>query len=159
MIQLEFTHDDIVALQYWRFYYPDPRVQIKMEALFLKSQGFPHFEIARLTGISKESVHNYLQQYQQGGLERLTRFNYHREGSALMQHKDSIEAQLRDTPPATIKEAASIIESLTGIKRSPTQIRKFLKDIGMECRKVGVIPAKADPDVQEEFKKRVRATS
>ena len=43
------------------------------------------------------------------------------------------------------------IEELTGIKRSETQIRKFLISIGLRPRKIGMIPAKADPEVQEKF--------
>ena len=46
------------------------------------------------------------------------------------------------------------IEKLTGIKRSPTQIGKFLKSIGIRRHKVGMIPAKADPDIQEKFIKK-----
>lgn len=62
---------------------------------------------------------------------------------------------MRKNPPASINQASSRIEELTGIKRSPTQVRVFLKKIGMKCRKVGVIPSKADPDVQEAFKKKI----
>ena len=45
------------------------------------------------------------------------------------------------------------IEDLTGLKRCETQIRNFLNKIGMQCRKVSMLPAKADPDKQESFKK------
>ena len=46
----------------------------------------------------------------------------------------------------------SKIEGLTSLKRSETQVREFLKAIGMKCRKVGMLPAKADPQAQENFK-------
>lgn len=154
MINLQFTQEDITALQHLRFHYPDPRVQKKMEAVFLKSQGVRHSDIARLVGVTDDTVHAYLKQYQQGGIERLKQFNYHRPCSALMEHRHTIADHLQLHPPTSINEAAAIIEALTGIKRSPTQVRQFLNDIGMKCRKVGVLPAKADPDVQEEFKKK-----
>ncbi len=41
------------------------------------------------------------------------------------------------------------LEPLTGIRRSPDRVRLFLKQLGMKCRKVGVIPAKADVAAQE----------
>ena len=69
-----------------------------------------------------------------------------------MNHKETIEDYFRKHPPATIKEAAAIIEQLTGVRRSPTQVRNFLKSIGMRLLKVGVVPSKADPDEQETFK-------
>lgn len=56
-------------------------------------------------------------------------------------------------PPASIKEAMAKIEDLTSIKRSETQIRNFLKKIGLKYRKVGMLPSKADADKQEKFKK------
>ena len=43
---------------------------------------------------------------------------------------------------------------MTGIKRSPTQVRKFLKSLGMKCLKIGSLPSKADPDEQEEYKEK-----
>ena len=51
------------------------------------------------------------------------------------------------------KEAMEKIEQLTGLRRSPDRVRVFLKSLGMECRKVGMVPAKADPQRQESFKK------
>jgi hypothetical protein len=44
------------------------------------------------------------------------------------------------------------IEHLTGIKRSPVQVRKYLHRIGVQRCKVGVLPAKADVQAQETFK-------
>lgn len=51
MTKIEFTEGDIKALNYERYHHPHPRVQRKMEALWLKSQGEPHNKIAQLTGI------------------------------------------------------------------------------------------------------------
>ena len=47
--------------------------------------------------------------------------------SALQEHYPSLEAYFRAHPPATITEAQGKIEALTGIKRSETQVREFLK--------------------------------
>ena len=45
MIKIEFTEGAIQALNYERYHHPHPRVQRKMEALWLKSQGEPHNKI------------------------------------------------------------------------------------------------------------------
>ena len=50
-----------------------------------------------------------------------------------------------------MKEAMAAIEQLTGIKRSENRVREYLNKIGMKRRKVGMIPAKADPENQERF--------
>lgn len=154
MIKINFTEEEKAALHHERFNHPHPRVQLKMEALYLKSQGLAHKEITRLTGIDENTLRTYLTQYLEGGIERLKEINFYRPTTKLVEYKDSIENYFRENPPATINEAIAKIDELTGIKRSPTQVRKFLKSLGMKPRKVGMIPSKAEPQEQERFKKK-----
>ena len=153
MIKIEFTEEEIRALNYERYHHPHPHVQRKMEALWLKSQGLPHKQIARLTDVSINVVTSYFREYQAGSIEKLKELNFYQPESQLRQHIETIETYFREHPPATIKEAMGKIEKLTGLKRSETQVRKFLLSIGLKCRKVGMIPAKADLEIQESFKK------
>ena len=53
MIYLEFSEEEQQALYYERFHHPHPRVQRKMETLWLKSQKLPHYQISKLVGISR----------------------------------------------------------------------------------------------------------
>jgi transposase len=91
--------------------------------------------------------------YQDGGIEKLKELRCYRPRSELMHHKATLEEHFRSHPVASIQEAIAVIEELTGIRRNPTQTRKFLKSIGMHRLKVGTIPSKADPSTQEMFKK------
>jgi transposase len=70
----------------------------------------------------------------------------------LADYRAIIEAEFRQRPPASVAEAAQRIEQLTGLTRGPTQVRQFLKSLGMKVRKVGQIPAKADVEAPERFK-------
>ena len=156
MIRIEFSADDIEQLNYERYHHPYPHVQKKMEVLYLKSQGLAHQEIRRLCRLSKTTLVKYLREYQQGGIEQLKRLNYQGQPSALNPHAETLKAYFEAHPPRCVSEAQAQIEALTGIKRSPSQIRAFLKRLGMDCRKVGFIPGKAsDPDhieTQESFR-------
>jgi len=154
VIQLEFTEEEKKAIYYERFNYPHPRVQLKMEVLWLKSQGETHQKIAKLAGVHVNTVTAYLEEYQLGGIEKVKEVRFNRPESELINYKETIEEELKKNPPATINQASARIEQLTGIKRSPTQIGIFLKKIGMKCRKVGVIPSKANPEAQDDFKKK-----
>jgi len=49
------------------------------------------------------------------------------------------------------------VTEVTGIKRGYTQVREFLLHIGMKPRKVGSVPAKANPEEQEEFLKKLQS--
>ena len=159
MIAIDFTEEDVEAFDYERYHHPHPRVQRKMEALWLKSQGLPHNQITRLTGISPNTLRAYLRQYQTGGIDALKHLNYSPQESELMAHQTTIEGYFRANPPATIKEAVAKIYELTGIQRSESRVREFFKKIGIEYRKVGHIPAGADVEAQEDFKKRTATAS
>jgi transposase len=154
MIKLEFTDEDKKLLSYWRFNHPHPRVQLKMEVLWLKSQGLSNQQIAKLAGISVNTVTSYNRDYQEGGIEKLKEIKFNRPESELKKHEKTIEKYFELNPPATINEAVQRIEELTGIKRSPTQVRKFLKSIGMRCLKVGTIPSKVDIEAQDSYREK-----
>jgi transposase len=151
MIHIDFTPDQIDALHRERFHHPHPRVQLKMEAVYLKSQGLPHREICRLARISENTLRSYLRQFLEGGVERLKRTDWEGTESELDGHRETLEEYFRGHPPRSTAEAAAEIERLTGIRRGPTQVRQFLKGLGLKYRKLGMIPAKADADEQAKF--------
>ena len=126
-IQLDIPPEIQAILNYERYRHPVPLVQRRMEALWLKSHGLPHAQIAKLVNVSENTLRDYFELYQEGGVEKLKEVNFYRPGSALDAHSSSLEAYFRDNPPASIKEAQSEIEALTGIRRSETQVREFLK--------------------------------
>jgi len=125
--QLEFTSEIRETLNHERYRHPVPLVQRRMEVLWLKSHGLPHALIAQLAGVSENTVREYFELYAAGGVEKLKEVHFYRPGSALHNHTTTLEAHFRANPPATIKEAQSEIEALTGIQRSETQVREFLK--------------------------------
>jgi transposase len=54
-----------------------------------------------------------------------------------------------------VAEAGAKIAELTGIERKPTQVREFLKRLGMKPRRVAAIPAKANPEIQKKYLREV----
>jgi hypothetical protein len=158
MRQLAFSEADKQALHYERYPHPHPRVQQRMEALGRKSQGVPHYQIAPLGASSANPLRSYLKLDQTGGVEALKQLNFQCPQSALSAYRDPLATPVREHPPQTINEAGAMRETLTGIRRRPTQVRLFLTPLGLHRRKVGFLPAKGDPDVQEEEQKKVGAT-
>jgi transposase len=154
MLQITFTEGDKAKLKHERFHHPHPRVQQKMEVLWLKSQNLPHWQICELAGISENTLRKYFRAYKEGGVEKLKEINFRKPKSELAAHRNTIEAHFREHPPATIAQAIEQIITLTGIKRSPTQVRTFMKSMGMRCLKVGAVPAKVDVEAQEEYKQK-----
>jgi transposase len=154
MIKIKFSDEDKAALSYERYNHPHPFVQQKMEVLWLKSQGIKHKEICRLAGVCSTTLTSYVREYQKGGIEALKTLKFYRPRSDLEDYRGTLEACFRKHPPASAIQAMAMIEELTGLKRSPERVRKFLKRMGMKLRKTGMIPAKADIEKQEAFKKK-----
>jgi hypothetical protein len=61
-----------------------------------------------------------------------------------------VKASFEKQPPATVSEARHRIEQLTGIRRSETQVRAFLKRLGLRRLKLGGVPGKVDEAKQKE---------
>jgi len=114
-----------------------------MEVLYLKSQGIKHKEICSLCKISKTTLTTYIKQYQSEGIEELKKINQKGQVSELNQHSDILKDYFEKNPPSSVAEASNAIEKLTGVKRSPTQVREFLKRTGLRCLKVGYVPGKS----------------
>ena len=151
MLKIEFTLKEIDTLEHERYHHPDPKVQRKVEVIYLKSHGLQHQQICQLCRISKQTLVTYLKQYQEGGFEQLEKFCYRGQPSKLNQQSSTLKAYFEEHPPRTVAEAKQVIKDLTGIERSPTQVQIFMKRIGMKCRMVGHVPGRAaDPDKQAE---------
>jgi len=151
MIKIEFNSEEIEQLRYERRYHPHPRVRQRMETLYLKALGYHHQEIGRIVSIGQGTLRRYLRMYQAGGIDALKELNFHRPESELNEHREQLKAEFEARPAKSINDAVQRIEKLTGIRRSPTQVGKFLEDLGVKRLKVGHIPAKADPEKQKAF--------
>jgi transposase len=153
MIHVSFTAEEINKLRFEKNNHLHPRVRQKMEAVYLKALGFSHKEICRICNISPTTLGRYLATYLKHGIEGLKVFCVQKPRSKLHAYRTSIEEEFRLRPPATVGEAVVRIERLTGIKLGYTQVRKFLRRIGMKPLVVASMPAKSDPVAQEVFLK------
>ena len=127
MANLSFSEEDRKTLHKERFEHRHPRVQQRMEVLWLISQGLVYREVARLAGVSEATVDRYVAIFREDGLEGLREFKWVSPPSQLMEHRASLEESFLKHPPHTIAEACQRIKDLTGIERRPTQVRAFLK--------------------------------
>ena len=155
MIHIDFTPEQIDALHHERFHHPHPRVQLKMEAVYLKSQGLPHQDICRLARISENTLRS-LPAAVPGGRRRAAQAD--RLGRDRAANWPSTARRWRSTsattrparPPRPPPRSSGSPASDAGL----TQVRKFLKGMGLKFRKLGMIPAKADADEQARVPRR-----
>ena len=103
MIRIKFTEQQIEDLSDERYHHPHPRVQQKMEVLYLKSQGLPHHTIRNLCQILKTTLTVYLRQYLEGGIPRLKQSDYQGQPSVLNAHAETLEAYFTGYDPYLIQ--------------------------------------------------------
>jgi transposase len=129
MRHFTFSPADLDAIRHDRYHHPHPRVQQKMEVLWLKSRGVTHEEIARLADVSRRSVQRYLDEFLAGGLEHVRRLPWKGKANALAAHQGSLEDYFIEHPPRSTREAQAAIERETGVRRGLTQVRAFFKKL------------------------------
>jgi transposase len=150
MRNIIFTEDDRQALAHYRYHHPEPRVQRKIEVLWLKSHGLDHDRIGAYADVSRRTVQRYLDEYLEGGLQRLCRRREYQPRAALVEHEVSLEEHFETHPVRSAKQARAVIEQRTGIRRGLTQVRHFLKDrLGLRWRRTGAIPVPPKKTVEE----------
>ncbi len=108
MPSLEFSTETIEQLQYQRFHHPHPRVQRKMEALYLMGQGVPCQTVARWLQVSRGTLTTYRNEYRAGGVVALQEVHFYRPQSVLAAHQETVTAHFAAHPPATIKQACAV---------------------------------------------------
>ncbi len=152
MIRLKLTDQDLTdvaeALD-------DPatteRNKIKILVIRMHHEGARHDFIAKILDLHANTITNHLKEYSKGGLAGTLEDRYYRPSSSLEPFLECLKCSFRAAPVADAKQAVGRIESLTGIRLSESQARRFMKGLGMKIRKACSIPGKANPQLQFEF--------
>jgi transposase len=120
--------------------HPDLHVREKMLVLWLLHCGTTMQKAAEIVGVGRATVHRYLVAFREGGLDGLRRCNRHRPVSAMTAYRELIRESFEKQPARTMAEACDRIFRLTGLRRGPSQVRKFLKGMGLKFHRVRPIP-------------------
>ena len=113
------------------------------------AQNIETLTIASVVGVSERQVFNYKRQIKAGGNIYANR--HYRPVSDMDAVDAKIIKSLKEQPVATAREAAKRIEQVAGLKRSNTQVRKFMHKHGLKPLKTASLPAKMDPAAQRKF--------
>jgi transposase len=149
MQRINLSADDLASVTHERYHHPEPLVQRKMEVLWLKHHGLPHHDIARLAGVSRASVTRYLKEFLTGGLAAIRRFPWKGRRGQLDDHRAGLEELFHQHPPRSVREAQQAIEQRTGVRRGLTQVRRFLRRLGLKPRQVASVPVPPKSTAEE----------
>lgn len=152
MRQITLPDADVQAVAYERYHHPDPRVQRRLEVLWLLHHSERRRRVAALAGCSLSSVQRTLAEYHAGGLQALRRPPARPASSDLDSHRQALEELFAKQPPRSVKEARALIERHIGVRRGLTQVRRFLHRIGLKPRQAAAIPVPPKSTLDEHVK-------
>ena len=139
--RVRLTEEEQRVVNEERCCHPNLRIHEKMLVLWLLHTGLTRQQAAKAVGVSRATVQRYVAAFRQGGLDGLRQWNLSRPVSEMAAYRELIRASFEKQPATTIAEACERIFQLTGLRRGPSQVRKFLKDLGLKFYRVRAIPA------------------
>lgn len=147
--KIRLTEEEQKVVNEERTSHPCARVREKMLVIWLLHNGLTREKAAEIAGVARSAVQRYVDAFKNGGLDALRKNNYRRPTSDMESYRDIIYKSLNDHPVRTINEACERIFELTGLRRKPTQVRKFLISLGITYRKCRPIPLPPKKDINE----------
>jgi len=120
--------------------HPNPTVRRRMLSLWLLHCGLTREKAAEVAGVGRATVERVVEAYRDGGLEGLQQWNRKGPTSELAAYRDLIRESFEKEPVRSVAEAADRIEKMTGLRRGPTQVRKFMKGLGMKWQCMRAVP-------------------
>jgi len=151
-LPFKISEAEIEKLSYERYAYPDPMVQKRIFAVYLKATlGWGNRIIGYAVDLHYNAVGQWILVYKQKGFEGLLTNNYGSRKGEIDNHACSILESFKNQPPITASEAAERIKKLTGLVRSDQQVRAFMKRHGLKFIKCGHIPSKANNEAQHQW--------
>lgn len=139
-LRVRLSEQEQAAVNSERDAHPEPHVRRKMLVLWMLHCGLTREKAAAVAGLARATVQRYVAAFRAGGLDGLRRWEVKGPISDLAAHAAAIKEDLLRQPARTVAEAAERIERLTGIRREPSQTRKFMKGLGLKCQRVRAVP-------------------
>lgn len=139
--------------------HPESHVRRKMLVLWSLHCGLKREQAAKLAGVGLATVQRYVAAYRDGGLSGLRQWNVQGPVSDLESFRDAIRESFEQQPASTVAEACERIEKLTGLRRGLTQVRRFLKGLGLKWQRIRAIPVPPQKTWPSMSKSRPRFTT
>lgn len=139
-LRVQLTEEEQHIVNEERISHPNERIRERMLVLWLLHSGLTRQKAAEIVGVGRATVQRYVAAFRDGGLDGLRRWDLNRPESEMAAYRELIRESFEKQPVHTVAEACERIFQLTGLRRGPSQVRTFLKDLGLKFQRVRVIP-------------------
>lgn len=139
-LRVRLTDEDQEVVNQERISHPNERIRERMLVLWLLHNGVTRQKAAEIAGVGRATVQRSVAAFRDGGLDGLRRWDPNRPRSEMAAFRESIRESFEKQPVRTVAEAGERIFQLTGLRRGPSQVRKFVKDLGLKYQRVRMVP-------------------
>ena len=139
-LRVQLTEEEQRVVNEERTSHPNERIRERMLVLWLLHNGVMRQKAAEIVGVGRATVQRYVAAYRDGGLDGLRRWDPNRPESELAAFRALIRDSFEKEPARTVAEAGERLFQLTGLRRGPSQVRKFLKNMGLKFQRVRMVP-------------------
>ena len=134
----------------------NPRFRERLQCLLLKDRGHTNAEVAQMLLVVPETITDWLNLYQDAGLDALCRLETGGSDSFLSdQQIILLQAELDKNVFQTAKQVCAWVAEQFAITYSERGMRDLLKRLGYTRQKAHLVPAQADVEAQAAFLKGV----
>ena len=139
-LRVQLTEEEQRVVNEERTSHPNERIRERMLVLWLLHNRVTRQKAAEIVGVGRATVQRFVAAFRDGGLDGLRQWDPNRPESEMAAFRESIRDAFEKQPVRTVAEACDRIFQLTGLRRGPSQVRKFLKDLGLKFQRVRMVP-------------------
>lgn len=134
---------------------PDTAQRFRRRLLAVKmvAAGIKRELVASTLDISSPTLCSYAASYNKGGLAALLEDKSYRPSSSASDKLEEIKELFESEAPSCASHARAMLAESFSVELSLSQVRRLMKSIGMKFIKAGVVPGKADAQLQLDFLK------
>jgi transposase len=138
--KFDLTEAEIAVVLEDRHSHPNRSIRERMNVVWMLHNGTQREEAAKLANVSRSTVQRIVRTFRANRLDGVRNWDARGQVSEMEPFRDIIRKSLEESPARTVAEAAERITELTGLERKPTQVRKFLKDMGFGWKRSRAVP-------------------
>lgn len=130
----------------------DKREADRIKAIYLLSLGKTRQEIAEVLMLDEDTIDNYKNRYESGGVETLLKDNY-QGSSPMLSDTEMLELtkHLETTTYLTVESIVVFVKNTYKIEYSISGMRQLLHRLGFVYKKAKSVPGKANAELQRAY--------
>lgn len=152
MNNFKLTTEQVIELRIAHRAAKNKRDADRIKAIYSLGTGWSFEEVADILMIDEETLRNYVNRYQKGGVKELIAYYY--KGSSPKLSKEELiqlDEHLQKNTYLTVEAIIAYVERIYGVNYSVSGMTDILHRLNFTYKKSKLVPAKADKEKQEKF--------